>query len=362
MPATTTVTASDRQAIQKQIRTLRRGFSRAGSLLMPSTIELDQADATVGGAADSVRCIRAADLLTGDRLYVAGAVRAACLETGFFCIDITPAESAAVAATLLQMRRFFSLENSDRRKQDVRQNEDGTGWVPQYAEPAYQPGTISSLEAFDCDLASTAAQWPRIPGFRRDVTRCWAVFDALGEAILEFLARAARIDAGFFVERCRSKTLNKMRLLHYAGAAPSLDDRFVGIAAHTDFECISLLYQTAPGLELRNVQGQWLEIPAHEGRIVVLLGDMLERWTNGFFKATGHRVQNTDERRFSIVMFLAANDDIEIAPLANFVSTERPASYEPVRQSEHIASELKRSMDNARRTAFEEPEVASVSS
>lgn len=86
---------------------------------------------------------------------------------------------------------------------------------------------------------------------------------------------------------------------------------------------------------------------------------MLERWTNGLFKATGHRLRNTEERRFSIVMFVAANDDVEVAPLADFVSTEQPASYLPVRQSKHIAGESRRARDNASKAGFDDTEVES---
>ena len=317
---------------------------------MPSTIELNQADPVVGIAADTVPCIDAAELLSGDRHGLAETVRAACLETGFFYIDVTSEQCAKVAATLLQMKYFFALDDSDKRKQDVRQNDCGYGWVPKYTEPAYQPDTVSSLEAFDCGLANiegTVDGWPQMPDFRSSVTDCWKNFVVLGEAILELLGRAVRIDPNFFVERCSSKSLNKMRLLHYSEAVTQIDDRAVGIAAHTDFECITLLYQTAPGLELLNVNGDWLDAPVRDGRIVVLLGDMLERWTNGLFKASGHRVRNTHEQRFSIVMFLAANEEIEVAPLPDFVSTDKPAHYAPITQAQHIENELKRSTNNA---------------
>lgn len=139
-----------------------------------------------------------------------------------------------------------------------------------------------------------------------------------------------------------------MRLLHYdADNAASMGDE-VGIAAHTDFECITLLYQTAPGLELQAVNGRWLDAPASHGRMVVLLGDMLERWTNGVFKASGHRVRRTEERRYSIVMFIAANDDIEIAPLPQFVSADTPSRYAPITQARHIDDEVRRAKENAR--------------
>ena len=138
-----------------------------------------------------------------------------------------------------------------------------------------------------------------------------------------------------------------MRLLHYPGGPEVSDPNEVGIAAHTDFECITLIYQGAPGLELTRPSGEWLDAPHSGGRIVVLLGDMLERWTNGYFRATGHRVRETAHQRFSIVMFIAANEGIEIRPLSKFVSARTPALYGPVTQAAHIEAEMRRSRENS---------------
>jgi len=157
--------------------------------------------------------------------------------------------------------------------------------------------------------------------------------------------------AGYLVEHCSSHALSTMRLLHYA-PEEAVTARDVGIAAHTDFECITLLYQTAPGLELLDVNGRWLDAPVRDGRIVVLLDDMLEHWTNGMFGATGHRVRSTAEQRFSIVLFIAANGDIEIEPLPQFVSANSPPRFPPVTQEQHLENEIRRAKENAARTAI----------
>jgi len=318
---------------------------------MPSTFDLNQADAVAGHVADAVPCISADDLLSGDRQQIVGAVRSACIETGFFFVDVTSSQRNTLAATLVQMERFFALDDSDPQKQNARQDEHDSGWVPKYSEPAYQPGTVSNLEGFDIGLENVEDPdngiWPALPGFRATCTECWTNYLALSEAILDVVAQAADMDADFLIEQCNSRELNTMRLLYYDGdSAVSTDDE-VGIAAHTDFECITLLYQTAPGLELLDVNGRWLDAPTREGRIVVLLDDMLERWTNGVFKASGHRVRSTEEKRYSIVMFIAANEDIDIAPLPRFVSASSPPRYAPITQEQHIENEIRRSKENA---------------
>jgi len=318
---------------------------------LPSTIELNQSVPVAGEVAEAVPSICADELLTGDRNHLVDAVWRGCTETGFFYVDLASSQRNAIAATLFQLERFFSLGDHDPRKQNARQSERDYGWVPKYSEPAYQPGTVSSLEAFDFGLANVKDTdmgiWPELPGFRADLTDCWAEFTALSDAILELVARAAEMESGFLFERCNSRSQNTMRLLHYAADTAASSEDEVGIAAHTDFECITLLYQTASGLELLDVNGRWLDAPARDGRIVVLLGDMLERWTNGVFKATGHRVRKTVERRFSIVLFVAANEHIDIAPQPQFVTATAPSRYASITQAQHIENEVRRAKENA---------------
>jgi isopenicillin N synthase-like dioxygenase len=323
-----------------------------GSTNLPRTIDLKQSDRVHGTVADSVPCISADDLLNRNADDLVDVVRSACLAPGFFFVDLSSSQRESLATAIEQMRHFFALEDDDPRKQEVRQDDTAaSGWVPKYTEPAYQPGTVSSLEAYDFGIENVDRadddMWPRLTKFRSDLTACWDDWTKLGESILQVIARAANMPADFLTEHCNSQALNTMRLLHY-GPEKLSTERNVGISAHTDFECITLLYQTAPGLELLDVNGNWLDAPVREGCIVVLLDDMLEHWTNGLFKATGHRVRNTEELRFSIVKFVAANGDIEIAPLPQFVTAESPQRYPPVSQEEHIDNEIQRAKGNSR--------------
>lgn len=318
---------------------------------MPSTIELDQADPVVGQVTDAVPCVRVEELLSGDRRQLVDVVRVACKDIGFFFVEVTASQRETLAATLETMQRFFALDDENPRKQNSRQDDRDYGWVPKYSEPAYQPGTVSSLEAFDFGqenvIDANSAIWPPLANFREACTRCWQEYLSLSDLILEVIARAAGMPSEFLLEHCDSRELNSMRLLNYAGDDVIGGNNEVGISAHTDFECITLLYQTAPGLELLDVNGKWLDAPTGDGRIVVLLDDMLERWTNGVFQATGHRVRSTDERRLSIVMFVAANDGIDIAPLPQFVSDETPSRYAPITQAQHIDNEVSQAKQNA---------------
>jgi isopenicillin N synthase-like dioxygenase len=85
-----------------------------------------------------------------------------------------------------------------------------------------------------------------------------------------------------------------------------------------------------------NGAGEWIDAPPRAGSFVVNLGDTLEMWTNGALVATSHRVRKVKEERFSFPLFFACDYDVEVAPLSQFVSAERPARYPPVKAGEHL--------------------------
>lgn len=140
--------------------------------------------------------------------------------------------------------------------------------------------------------------------------------------------------------------MGTIRLLYYPpkdGTNLQPDDLkslHTGIAAHTDFEAFTLMHQDAPGLQfLRpgSTSGdEWEDAPVRKGEFVVIVGDVLERFTNGQLKATPHRVIQTGEGRRSIIRFNAVAPSTTIAPLEAFVTLESPAKYSPVTMQHHM--------------------------
>ena len=309
---------------------------------MPQTSDLNQSDPVSGTLRDDAICIEARQLPNAK-----DALRAALFQHGFVFLDGVFAKSDVLTKTLRQAETFFHLEDDDPRKQAVNGpvSDGERGWTPMYQEPAYQPGTKARMESFDCGRPEqrgypSANVWPRLPEFESDVCACWQHMAAAGEAVLVAIADLLGLEPRCFADRCDTQELSTLRLLHYPAGKERNEPNHVGIAAHTDFECITLLLQTAPGLELRSRAGEWLDAPSRPDRVVVLLGDMLERWTNGQLVATGHRVRDTDQQRFSIVMFVAVNDDEIVAPLAAFADAGDSARYPATRQRDHLQSEV----------------------
>jgi isopenicillin N synthase-like dioxygenase len=74
---------------------------------------------------------------------------------------------------------------------------------------------------------------------------------------------------------------------------------------------------TAKGLQVKDSQGNWHEVPFDHGMIAVNTGDTLTAITQGYLPATTHCVVNPDPEmakisRFSMPLFLHPQDDVRL--------------------------------------------------
>jgi len=81
-----------------------------------------------------------------------------------------------------------------------------------------------------------------------------------------------------------TKRRQQLRLDHYPYFADRSDRP--GIGAHTDYELFTLLLPTAPGLEVMNADGLWIDAPPVPGALVITSAICLRCCPNGRFTAT----------------------------------------------------------------------------
>ena len=145
-----------------------------------------------------------------------------------------------------------------------------------------------------------------------------------------------------------------IRLLSYPGeAALSAEEAAaasVGISAHTDFEAFTLMHQDAPGLQLLKRQGdgharEWTDAPVLPGAFLVIVGDVLERMTNGEWRATPHRVARTAHARNALIRFNAVSATTLLQPLPKFVTAARPPRYSAVTMRTHMETTMQNLAD-----------------
>ena len=334
---------------------------RANQQIMPSTEHLDQSAPSMPLNRTRIPNLDLAPLFTDEtaaRDELERQIREACLECGFFYVHNSCVERRVINNALAATQAFFQTPDNGPVKQAVHNRHSGEmkGWGPIFGEPAYQPGTVAHVESFDLgqqlgkkrfqELGIEPNVWPDIPGFRDAVLEYYEAVTEMGRALGEVFSSMLGMDRGFINRHSNERAPRTMRLLHYPVNEAPANDRNVGISAHTDFECFTIINQTAGGLELTNVNGEWCQAPSDIGTFTVMPGDMLQRFSNGHLKAAGHRVVHTPWQRFSMVLFFAVDGDYEVAPLPQFTGPDRPARYRPVTQDDHIRNELERAAAN----------------
>lgn len=122
-----------------------------------------------------------------------------------------------------------------------------------------------------------------------------------------------------YAKVCQNSDTTILRSIYYPALRDlEVQEGAVRSAAHEDINIITLLVAaSAPGLQVRDINGEWHDVPHEENSIVVNAGDMLQLATNRVFKSTTHRVinpANSSEDRISIPVFVHPNSDTLLAP------------------------------------------------
>eukprot|EP00467_Chlorarachnion_reptans_P002383 CAMPEP_0114496644 /NCGR_PEP_ID=MMETSP0109-20121206/5883_1 /TAXON_ID=29199 /ORGANISM="Chlorarachnion reptans, Strain CCCM449" /LENGTH=306 /DNA_ID=CAMNT_0001673937 /DNA_START=416 /DNA_END=1336 /DNA_ORIENTATION=+ len=222
------------------------------------------------------------------------------------------------------------------------------------AELPYEMGTTSTVRAWDyarTQFKTNPTSYPSEeilqPGFTTFMDDLYQRQNQLGDALMVAFAEMLGLEKDVFGRHFRQGDMGTIRLLYYPGAEKQeIEKANRGISAHTDFEVFTLMHQNAPGLQFISPcdPQTWIDAPVRPAEFVVIVGDVLERFTNGQLKATPHRVLKTVHERRSIIRFNAMHPDTLVQPLPEFVSEENPPKYTPVRMKTH----MKTTMDNLR--------------
>ena len=107
-----------------------------------------------------------------------------------------------------------------------------------------------------------------------------------------------------------------------------------------------LLGAEEAGLELLTKDGRWIPVSPKPGELMINIGDMLQRLTNGRLRSTSHRVVNPEpgrasHARYSMPFFLHFRSDYLIAPLPGTVPAGEQPKWPPVTADEYLQERLR---------------------
>ena len=221
-------------------------------------------------------------------------------------------------------RDFFALPPTVKSAYYIGLSKNHRGYVPP-GEEVFYGQTRDTKEAFDLSrelpdgdygIASRFLGpnvWPtEIPRFREAVTSYYEAVFALGKRLLRAFAAALGLPSGYF-ERFLLRPPSQLRLIHYPKGQST--ESTMGIGAHTDYECFTILHATAPGLQVMNADAQWVDAPPLASAFVINIGDLLQVWSNGLFVSTSHRVLPTLVSRYSFPLFFNVDYETRVEPL-----------------------------------------------
>lgn len=273
-----------------------------------------------------------------DRLAVARALDDASARHGFLHITGAQFDPALFRRLDNRARRYFEQDTSAKMASYIGLSHNHSGYVP-VGEEQFGGGTTDLKEAYDINHDYTSlvgrrpllgpTTWPAMPGFRNDVKAYYDHAAAIGRQIFGAFAMALGLDEAHFDAHLRHPP-SQLRLIRYP-VDTTAEDR-PGIGAHTDYECFTLLFATAPGLQLLDKQGCWMDVPVIPNTMIMNIGDMMEILSNGRYVATRHRVRKVPMERYSYPMFFSCDYDTVIAPV---VEGEEPR-YPALRCGEHL--------------------------
>ncbi len=281
-----------------------------------------------------------------EREAVAQAIGAACRNVGFLYITGHGVPQSQIDAVYRIAGEFFDLPLAEKLRYDTRQLQRHRGYVALggLAADPHDAAAYDLQEAFEVSLELPASDpdylaghimfgpnvWPEQPVEFRDVVYgYYERIRALGQALFRGFALALALPEDYFEDKI-SKPMAQLRVVQYPPQPEPIDPRHIGVSPHTDYECFTILATSAPGLQVRNQAGEWIDAPPVPGAFVINIGDIMERWTNDLFKSTVHRVINrSGAKRYSLPFFFGANHDTVVTCLPTCQRDDLPARYPP---------------------------------
>lgn len=305
---------------------------------------------------DQIPIIDLEPMFSGDEAAkekLAAELRKACTEVGFLYIKNHHVPQSVIDSTFDVAEDYFALPDETKMQNHVSKSTNNRGYAAMLEENTDPSARGDLHQSYDIALDVPAGdpdvlagkvlygpnQWPdAMPEFRKSLETYHAEMLKLSGNLLHAFALALDLEETYF-DKMVDKPLATLRVLHYPPQYGEVDEKQIGIGAHSDYECFTILAQKEgiSALQVLNASGDWIAADPIPGCFVVNVGDQMARWTNDLFASTVHRAINrSGKERYSIPFFFGPNYDTIVDALPSCVDEAHPAKYEPVTSGEYI--------------------------
>jgi isopenicillin N synthase-like dioxygenase len=257
-------------------------------------------------------------------------LRHAARDVGFFYLTGHGIDSGLLNLVQDHARRFFALPDSEKEAVGMINSAHFRGYNRAASE--ITRGKPDLREQFDLGAEREALaleqnsppwarlqgpnQWPSaLPELKPLLLDWQQAMTRMSLRLLRAFAQALSLPQEAFDQLYGDQPNEHIKLIRYPGRAPGESNQ--GVGAHKDSGFLSFLLQDhQAGLQVEIEDGRWIDVLPQDNALVVNIGELLELATNGYLRATVHRVLSppAGAERLSIAFFLGAQLDA-VVPL-----------------------------------------------
>jgi len=236
-------------------------------------------------------------------------------ETGFAVVTNHPINQRVMNIVYEDWKTFFA-QTEEVKNRFLYKKETQAGWFPPKSEKAKDSDFPDMKEFYHFyhrnEPATTTSDLAK-------------ALEKMAQIILNAVEAELQNDGikigttGSLSSTTSESKLTLLRILHYPptnnfGLDAQLMER---ASAHEDINLITLLpAATNPGLQVKTVAGEWIDVEADPGSVIVNVGDMMMAATHGYLPSTTHRVvadlQAQKESRYSMPLFLHPRPEVRL--------------------------------------------------
>lgn len=297
-----------------------------------------------------------------------GQINKACRDIGFFYIKNHGVSQDLIDECFIQSKQFFNLPEKEKLQMHVKYSPAQRGYFPPMEENT-NAASYDLKEGYDMsrDLDDThpnvkkglifygANVYPEsLPHFKSTVDSYYNEMWRLAGQILSVFALALELPDNYF-DHMVDNPMAQLRLLHYPPHRINENSNILSCGEHTDYGCVTILYtDNVSGLQIKDGNGEWHSAPSIPGAFIINIGEIMERWTNGLYKATEHRVlDNGGKDRYSIPFFFDPNHDAIIECIPTCMSADHPPKYAPIKAADYLNTRFDYSFSYRKETTTE---------
>ena len=263
-----------------------------------------------------------------DPVSVAQALHQASAGLGFIYIKGHGIPEEIIKAASATAYQFFGASLGE--KESVKISDKHRGWLGAGAAKMGDDAKADLKESFIWGYQDSkgnteedhplrgANQWPAfVPTMSVVAMEYFSYAHRVAFDLMRGFAIGLNLPEDFFLKSC-DKPLSRASFVYYPAQDESCGEGQFGVAPHTDFGVLTVLCQDSTGgLQVQDINGDWIHAPPIEGTLIVNVADLLARWTGGEYKSTPHRVVNSSGReRLSLVLAFDPNPETLIDPAA----------------------------------------------